>query len=44
MVGFIGVILGYFVKVLRYKEDLNFICLGGSILIMYGVGKVALKI
>ena len=44
MVGFIGVILGYFVKVLRYKEDLNFICLCGSILIMYGVGKVALKI
>jgi drug/metabolite transporter (DMT)-like permease len=44
MVGFIGVILGYFVKVLRYKEDINYICLFGSILIMFGVGKVALKI
>jgi len=44
MVCFIGVILGYFVKVLRYKEDINYICLFGSLLIMFGVGKIALKI
>lgn len=43
MVGFIGVILGYLVKVFRYKEEINIICVMGSVLIMWGVSKVALK-
>ena len=43
MVGFIGVILGYIVKIFRYKEELNVICLVGSILIMVGVSRIVFK-
>lgn len=43
MVGFIGVILGYIVKIFRYKEELNVICLVGSILIMVGVSRISFK-
>jgi drug/metabolite transporter (DMT)-like permease len=43
MVGFIGVILGYLVKVFRYKEELNLVCLFGSAMIMFGVFKIAIK-
>lgn len=43
MVGFIGVILGYLVKIFRYKEELNLVCVMGSIMIMFGVSRVAFK-
>lgn len=43
MVGFIGVILGYLVKIFRYKEELNMVCVIGSVLIMLGVSRVAFK-
>ena len=43
MVGFVSVILGYLVKIFRYKEEVNFFCLSGSILIMLGVARIAFK-
>ena len=43
MVGFIGVIFSYFWSILRYGEQLNYICLLGTVLVIYGVSQIVLK-
>lgn len=43
MLGFISVILGYFVSVFKYKEQINIFCIIGAILILFGLGKILLK-
>lgn len=43
MVGFIGVVFSYFLSIFRYGEPLNWLCVTGTILVIYGVSKVVIK-
>lgn len=43
MIGFLGVVIGYCLKIFRYHEALNALCLVGSLLIMLGVSRIVLK-
>lgn len=39
IIGFISVIIGYFVSIFRYNEEINPLCVIGSLLVLYGIYK-----
>ena len=43
MVGFVGVVFSYFLSIFRYGEQINYLCVIGTILVIYGVSKIVLN-
>jgi len=43
MLTFVSVIFGYFVSILKYKEEINPFCTIGTVLIVFGLAKILLK-
>ena len=43
MVGFVGVVFSYFLSIFRYGEEVNYLCVTGTVLVIYGVSQIVLK-
>jgi hypothetical protein len=43
MFGFVCVIEGYIVSIFKYNESINPFCVGGALMIVFGLAKIVLK-
>lgn len=43
MIGFVGLAFSYFLSIFRYGEEVNWLCLSGTILVLIGVAFIVIK-
>ena len=43
MIGFVGLAFSYFLSIFRYGEEVNWLCLSGTLLVLVGVAFIVIK-